>query len=163
MNDDKLPLFDFLSAEVYRGHRGFYADEPDETVCAEDLIVNNGRVHIAQRMTGDDTVSSKMNYMAVGTVSTAAALANTTLTGEVQRKALAVYSATANNVVTAVCTFGGNADSVTSIAMVEFGLFNHASSGQGTMMQRVVAAAVTLADSDLVKVTLQTNVGSNTI
>jgi|SRR3990167_8662744 len=160
---DAVPLREIVLGELWRGHRGFYAAAPDETLCVNDLIVNNGRVHIAQRMTGDDTISSKMNYMSVGTVSTAAGLTDTTLTGEVKRKALAVYSATTNNVITAVATFGGAADSVSSLQMTEAGLFNHASSGQGTMMQRVTFAAVTLADSDLFKITLQTNVGSNTI
>ena len=58
---------------------------------------------------------------------------------------------------------GGFADTIQSIAITEAGVVNHANSGQGTMLQRVTFAAVTLANSDLLKVELITNVGSNTI
>ena len=158
--DEALTLREIVKAEVWRGFRGFYSESPDESLCVNDLITTVGRTHIANRMCAGDTVASKMNFMAVGTVSTAAALANTTLTGEVKRKALAVYSATAN-LVTAVCTFGGFAETITSLQMTEAGIFNRSESGFGDMMQRVTFAAVTLADSDLVKITLQTNVGSS--
>jgi len=161
--NDVLGLGEVVKAEVWRGGKGFYGEQPDETLCCNDLITNAGRIHIAKRMAGSDTVASKMNYMAVGTVTTAAALADTALTGEIKRKALAVYSATANNVVTAVATFGGAAESIQSIAITEAGLFNRVESGFGEMMQRVTFAAVTLANSDLLKLTLETNVGSNTI
>lgn len=134
--------------------------EPEE-ICVEDLVVNNGRIFLAQRIGLD--INSPMAHMAVGTVATAPALANTTLTGEVDRKALAVNSALVNNVYTSVATWGGSADSVTSVDLQEGGLFNHASSGQGTMFQRVTFASVILANSDLLSLTLETNVGSNTI
>ena len=77
------------------------------------------------------------------------------------RKTFAVGSATNNNIFTAINTFGGFADSITSAAIVEAAIFNHANSGE--CFQRVTFAAVTLANSDLLKLTLQTNVGSNTI
>lgn len=134
-----------------------------EDVQGHDLIVNPGRIYIAQRISGGDTVASAMAHIAVGTVSTAAALTNSTVPGEVARKATAINSATTDNVWTAVATFGGNADSVTSLSLVEAGVFNHAASGNGTMMQRVTFASVVLADSDILSLTLETNVGSNTI
>lgn len=158
--DDQFLLKEIVTAEVFRGFRGFYSVGPDEVLCVNDLITTVGRTHIANRMCAGDTVASKMNYMAVGTVSTAAALANTALTGEVSRKALAVYSAT-SNLVSAVCTFGGAAESLTGIALVEAGILNHANSGNGDLMQRVTFSSVTLAASDIVKITLQTNVGSS--
>ncbi len=165
MNKQVIPLLlgEIVTAEIFRGGQGFYAQAPDETVCVNDLITNNGRVFLAQRISGGDSVASAMNYMAIGSVSTAPALANTTLTGEITRKALAVASATANNQWTAVATFGGAADSVQSVAIVEAGILNHASSGNGTLFQRVTFASVTLADSDILKLTLETVVGSNTI
>lgn len=162
---EALTLQECVSADIYRARPegGWY--EP-ETIEVGDLIVTVGRNYIARRIVGNDSQTSPgsaMAYMAVGTVSTAPALGNTTLTGEVVRKALSLSSAgiTAANVYTAVATFGGSADSVTSLSIVEAGLFNHASSGQGTMMQRVTFAAVVLANSDLLKITLETNVGSS--
>jgi len=149
-----------VSAFIHRAKiHGGYHDAKE--LCVEDLITNAGRVFLAQRIGAD--VNSPMAHMSVGTVATAAALANTSVTGETARKALAINSATTNNVYTAVSTFGGDADSVTSVQIVEAGILNHASSGQGTLFQRVTFAAVTLADSDLLSVTLTTNVGSNDI
>lgn len=159
-NQDFVPLKEVVRAELWRGHRGFYTDAPDEIFPPIDLIVGTGRIYIAKRISAGDTVSSAMAYMAVGTVATAPVCGDTTLTGEIKRKALAISSVLATNVWTAVATFGGAADTVTSLVMAEAGLFNHASSGQGTMMQRVTYATVTLADSDLLKLTLETNVGS---
>lgn len=160
---DILGLQEIVKAELYKGHRGYYPDEPDETICVNDLIVNNGRIYLAKRIASGDTVASAMAYMAVGTATAAAALTDTTLPGEIKRKALSQNTANPNNVYTAVMTVGGAAESIQSIAITEAGIFNHASSGNGTMFQRVTFAAVTLADSDLLKLTLQTNVGSNTI
>ena len=158
---EALGLQEIVKAEIYRGLGGPYSEAPDETLCVNDLITTAGRTWLAKRI-GLDT-GSAMAYMAVGTVTTAAALGDTTLTGEVKRKALSTNTAgpTAANVYTAVMTLGGSADSVTSIAITEAGIFNHASSGNGTMFQRVTFAAVTLANSDLLKLTLETNVGSS--
>ena len=157
---EPLSLGEIVKAELQRAlPDGGYA-EP-ELLAWNDLITDNGRVFLAQRIGAN--VNSPMAHMAIGTVSTAADLTDTTLTGEIDRKALATNSAITDNIYTAVATWGGAADSVQSIAIVEGGIFNHAGSGQGTMFQRVTFAAVTLADSDLFKLTMQTNVGSNTI
>jgi hypothetical protein len=158
-----LPLGEEVRAEIYRAKPWGYSATPDEIPCVADLIVNAGRVFLAKRISAGDTVASAMAYMAVGTVTTAATLTDTTLTGEIDRKASSTASATSNNRYTNVATWGGAADSVTSVAITEAGVFNHASSGQGTMFQRVTFSAVTLADSDLLKIELATIVGSNTI
>ena len=159
----EAPLFlkEFVKAEVWRGGKGFYGAQPDETPEVADLITNAGRTFLANRIGG--SVASAMAYMAIGSGSTAAALADTGLISEQKRKALSANSANTNNVYTAVCTFGGAADVVTSVQITEAGILNHASSGNGTLFQRVTFAAITLADSDLLKITLETNVGSNTI
>lgn len=160
-----LRLMEIVRAEIYRGEKGTYSPKPDEILCVNDLIVTAGRNWLAKRIAADASVSaaSAMGYMAVGTVATGAALADTTLTGEVKRKALATNTngVTASNVYTAVMTLGGSADSVSSLIIQEAGIFNHASSGLGTMFQRVTFASVVLANSDLLKLTLETNVGSS--
>jgi hypothetical protein len=163
-------LKEIVRAEVYRGRPdGGYGSGPDEVLCVEDLITNTGRQFIARRIAGGDAQTapgSAMAYMVVGTGSTSPALTDGTtpgLYGEVKRKALSTNSAgiSAANVYTAVATLGGAADTVTSVQIQEAGVYNHASSGQGTQLQRVTFSAVTLADSDLLKLTLETNVGSS--
>ena len=160
---ETLFLKEVVKAEIWRGHRGFFTDKPDELVCVNDLIVNTGRTYLAQRISSGDSVASAMAHMAVGSGATAAALTDTALVDERARNPLAVNSAVTNNVYSAVMTFGGASDGLTSVPLQEAGIFNHASSGQGTMFQRVTFSSVTLAASDIVKITLQTNVGSNTI
>lgn len=156
MSDNSLALKEVIKVDIFR------ATGLVENCEANDLIVTVGRNFIAQRIAAGDTVNSAMAYVAVGTVSTAASLNNTTLTGEVKRKATCINSTySAANVFSAVSTFGGAADSISSLALVEAGVFNHASSGNGTMMQRVTFSSVTLADSDILRIELQTNVGSS--
>lgn len=155
-----LPLQEIIDVDVYRAKPFGYSAKPDETREPGDLIVTNGRNFLAGRISNVMSTGSGMWYMAVGTTTGASSLGNTTLSGEIKRKVNAISSATAN-LYTMVCTFGGAADTIQSIAITEAGVFNHASSGQGTMFQRVDFAGVTLADSDLLSVTLQTNVGSS--
>jgi hypothetical protein len=159
---DALGLREIIKLEIWRGGKPEgYSEAPDEERCVNDLVTNAGRVYLAQRIGAN--VNSPMAHMAVGTVSTGAALADTAVTGEVKRKALATNTANPNNVYTAVATFGGAAESLSSVSIVEAGILNHASSGNGTLFQRVTFAAVVMADSDLFKMTMMTNVGSNTI
>lgn len=158
-----LGLGETIKAEIFRGSRGFYGDTPDEVMCVNDLIVNTGRVYIAKRISAGDTVASAMAHIAIGTGTASPALGDTVLEGEYSRKGTAINSALTNNVWSAISTFGGFADTITSLQITEAGVFNHASSGMGTMMQRVTFSAVTLADSDLFSISLLTNVGSSNI
>jgi hypothetical protein len=155
-----LGIGENIKVDVIRGLPAGGFAEP-QALEVDDLVVNNGRVFLAQRIGLD--VNSPMGDMAVGTVATAPGLTDTQLTGEVDRKVLSTNSALVNNIYTAVATWGGSADSVTSLDLQEAGLFNSTLSGQGTMFQRVTFASVILANSDLLQVTLETNVGSNTI
>ncbi len=158
-----LILKEIVRAEVFRARPDGYLPEADFAAEVTDLIVNAGRIHIAKRISGLDASPSAMIHLAIGTMTEAPALTDSILSGEVARKAMAISSALTNNVWSGVATFGGSADSVASVAITEAGIFNHAGSGQVSMMQRVQFAAVTLANSDLLKLTLETNVGSNTI
>ena len=160
---EPLGLGETIKAEIFRGDGGFYSDVPDEVMCVNDLIVNTGRIYLAKRISAGDIVASAMAHVAVGTGTASPALGDTALAGEYKRKATAINSAITNNVWSAISTFGGFADTITSLQITEAGGFNHASSGQGTMMQRVTFSAVTLADSDIFRIELQTNVGSNQI
>ena len=160
---EPLGLGETIKAEIFRGDGGFYSDVPDEVMCVNDLIVNTGRIYLAKRISAGDTVASAMAHIAIGTGTASPALGDTVLAGEYKRKGTAVNSAITNNVWSAISTFGGFADTITSLQITEAGVFNHASSGAGTLFQRVTFATVTLADSDIFRIELQTNVGSNQI
>lgn len=137
---------------------GVFVPRPHHVV---DLITNVGRSWLAGRIGGD--IGSPMTHVAIGTATSAPALGDTALPGEIDRKAAAVASATDNNLFTASATWGGHVDSVASIAITEAGLLNHANSGSGILFQRVTFSAVTLNNSSFLELTLETRVGSNTI
>lgn len=131
-----------------------------EQEIVENLIVNNGMNYLAAYV-GSQAVgtNSRMSYTAIGTVSTAASLTDSTLTGEIKRKAYDVTTLN-GNVWTVINTWGGSADSITSASIVEAGTFNHASSAQGVMFQRVTFSSVVLANSDFLSLQIDTTVGS---
>ena len=144
--------------EVFRAQPdGSYVAEPKRL--QPNLWPSAGSSFLANRI-GVVPTNSAMAYMAVGTVSTAAAVGNTTVTGEVGRKAFAVNNVISTNVWQVVNTWGGGADSVASVSLVEAGTFNAAGSAAGTMANRVTFAAVVLANSDFLNLTLQTEVGT---
>ncbi len=124
-----------------------------------NLFVNEGMDYLAAFQS--TTAGSVMNHMVVGTTSTAATLTNIVNSmGEIARNTMATRTS-ANNVLTEVCTFGGNADTITSESIVEVGVVNHAGSGpNGELRSRSTFAAVVLADSDFLRIEYQTTVGS---
>jgi len=101
-----------------------------------NLVVTAGLGFIASRM--KDATATVMSHMAVGTSSTAAALANTTLGAEVAASRTGLTSTTvAGSGVTYVCTFGPG---VGTGALVEAGIFN--ASSLGTMLCRTTYAVI---------------------
>lgn len=108
---------------VLRGPDG----EIKQTMNVPNLVVTVGKNVIASRLTG--VATAVMSHMSVGTTSTAAAAANTTLGAEVagSRVTLATAGGVAvNNEVTYTATFGAG---VGTGALVEAGIFNASTAG----------------------------------
>lgn len=156
----KVPLRARWTKEVYRARPEGGWHPPEIETLIPNLIVSNGMDYLASRI-GSRAVgtNSTMSAIAVGTVSTAATLNQTAVTGEVDRKLFGSTSLN-GNIWILVNTWGGSADSVTSVNMQEAGVLNSAVSGAGVMFQRVVYASVVLANSDLLKLQIETTVGS---
>ena len=93
-----------------------------ETREVKNLVVDAGLDYIASRM--KDTTATAMSHMAIGTGSTAAAAANTTLGSEADRNALTSTTVT-DNAVAYVASFAAGEGTG---AITEAGIFN-ASSG----------------------------------
>lgn len=126
----------------------------------KNLFVQQGMSYLATLQS--TTVVSQMNFMNVGTVSTAATLSDSALTGAVgSRATMASRTVTgANcNILSEVATFSGFISGIKSLVLREIGIFNANVSG-GVMRSRAVFASITLADSDFLQVTYQTTVGS---
>jgi hypothetical protein len=112
-----------------------------------NIVVNNGKDFVASRM--KDATATVMSHMAIGTGTTSAVAANTTLETELSGSRTALTSTTvSSNDVIYVATFGPG---VGTGAVTEAGIFN-ASSG-GTMLCRTVFAVINKAASDSMTIT----------
>jgi|TARA_R110000787_G_scaffold7666_2_gene25956 hypothetical protein len=110
-----------------------------------NLVVTAGKGYVASRM--KDTTQAAMSHMAIGTGTTAVAVANTALVSEVDRNAL-TSTAVSGSTITFIATFGAGEGTG---AITEAALLN-ASSG-GTMLCRTVYAVVNKGSQDSMTVT----------
>ena len=122
---------------------------------SKNLVVDPGLAFIASRMIG--TTAAVMSHMAVGTGTTAAADAQTTLVTEAARVALTsstiVTTTVSNDSVQYVATFGPG---VATAAITEAGLFNAAS--VGTMLARTVFPVINKGALDTLTLTWKVTV-----
>jgi len=116
-----------------------------QDVEVKNLVVTAGLGFIASRMVG--TAAGVMSHMAIGSNTTAAALANTGLGAELGRVALTAGTAS-GAVATYTATFGAG---VGTGAVTEAGILN-ASSG-GTMLCRTVFPVVNKDTGDTLSIT----------
>lgn len=110
-----------------------------------NLVVTAGKEYVASRM--KDTTKNAMSHMAVGTSSTSAASADTTLGSEADRQLL-TSTTVSNATITYVATFGAGDGTG---ALTEAGLFNAASSGD--MLCRTTFSVVNKGASDSMTIT----------
>jgi len=123
--------------------------EINNSVVAEvpNVVVNNGKDFVASRI--KDSTSSVMSHMAIGTGTTSAVVANTTLESEISGSRTALTSTTvSSNDVIYVATFSPG---VGTGAVTEAGIFD-ASSG-GNMLCRTIFAVINKAASDSMTIT----------
>jgi len=113
----------------------------------DNLVVTTGKGYVASRM--KDATATAMSHMAVGSGSTAAAVADTALGTELARIALTSTTVSANQ-VSYVATFAAGTGTG---ALTEAAILN-ASSG-GTMLCRTVYAQVNKSSSDVMTITWQ--------
>ena len=111
----------------------------------KNLVVTSGKNYIASRI--KDASATAMTHMAIGTGSTAASAANTTLGTEGGRVSLS-DTVVSTNTVTYTATFPAGTGTG---AVTEAGVFN-ASSG-GTLLCRTTFPAVNKAAGDSIAIT----------
>lgn len=132
-----------------------------------NLTPNLGSNWLASRIgsahNGGSTASA-MLYMAIGTGTAALSVTNTMLAGEVRRREFAVNEITSTNVWHVVNTWGGSTDSIASVDLREAGTFNQSGlttpTVSGTMFQRVSYSSVVLANSDILRLEIFSEVGT---
>lgn len=114
-----------------------------------------------------NSASAVMQYIVVGTATGAPALTDSQSSiGEVGRKQFISTGANAQSRewIFGVATWGGAADSVTSVTIDSAGLSSDASSATAsTLFNRVNGINVTLANSDFLNLTVRIRVGSHNV
>lgn len=111
-----------------------------------NLVVDTGLAHIAQRMIG--TGSTLMSHMSIGTGTTAPTGSDTTLESEISGSRQTLFSYTATGpVVTSVGTFAAG---VGTGAVTEAGIFNDSSAGD--MLARVTFPVVNKQSGDVLSI-----------
>lgn len=134
-----------------RGRLDIVVTAPDGTIKdtkrVDNLVVTTGKNFVASRMAG--TSASVMSHMSIGTGSTAAAAADTTLGSESARVALTSTTVNNNDVVY-VATFPANTPS-SAAAITEAGIFNASTNGE--MLCRTVFSQINKATADSLTIT----------
>ncbi|HKJ89389.1 MAG TPA: hypothetical protein VKA48_12900 [Gammaproteobacteria bacterium] len=154
--DPRQTVRDFMEVSgVWRITKD-HADGRHEEYLVPNVVVADGRDNLAARSIV--TSYTPFGHMAAGSGSAAGSLQSTALTYETIRKAATM--STSDSVIIGVACFGGAADGITSEFLDEAGLFNDASSGQGTMMNHLTGINHTFAQSDVVKAQMEVGVGS---
>lgn len=111
----------------------------------KNLVVTTGKNFIASRM--KDTTKAAMSHMAIGSGTTAANVADTTLGTELGRVSLTSTTVTTNNVAY-VATFPAGTGTG---AVTEAGLFNDGSAGD--MLCRTVFSVINKGAADTLGIT----------
>ncbi len=129
-------------------------------VC-KNQVTKDGLNNLASRSIVTSHTAGFVN-IAVGSGTAAGSLGSTALINEVSRKAGATQ-VTSRSTMILVSTWGGAADSVTSVALEEAGIFNSVSSGAGTMLNVLTGVNATLADSDILNLEMTFQIGSHAL
>lgn len=131
-----------------------------EEHCVNNTLTSSGLNELA-KMGISNGVGSAFLYLAIGTQTAASSLDSVGGgMGEVSRKT-ASLAANSLETMISVMTWGGAADSLTSLDLRTASMVNHASSGSGIHLNFVNSVATILADSDFLKVQSEIRVGSH--
>jgi hypothetical protein len=126
---------------------------------ASTAVVNGGRAIITNRITGGGT---EPKYVAVGTGTTAVALTDTALGGEVETRTTGTSSRTTTTSTNDTYQVVGTVTATASRTIGEVGLFDATSSGN-LFVRGVLASTVSLASGDTLTATITVQVTSSVI
>lgn len=124
-----------------------------------NIVTADGLNNLANR--GISDAGSKYNWLAVGTANYTPHI-NSQEILEADRKVAALISSS-KELIVAIATWGGAADSVTSAQLEMAAIANHQTSGSGHYLNVADGVATVLADSDFLHLEIQVRVGSHNI
>ena len=118
----------------------------------DNLVVTAGKNWVAGRFK-DGSIPDEMSHMALGDTDTAAAAGNTTLANEISASRIALTTdggTVSTNTVQYDATW---TSSHGAYVVKEAGIFNHATSGSGTMLARTTFAVINKGTDDTISIT----------
>lgn len=125
------------------------------------LYTNAGMAYVAGAVSGATTTPSNMKYGGFGTGTTAAAATQTALVTEISSdyatastRPTGTQSRSTTSVTNDTYKCVATCSPTASVAITEFGLFDQAATGGGTMLDREVFSAINLTSSDSLQMTL---------
>lgn len=130
-----------------------------EKKAVPNIVTATGLNNLASRAVVD--TSSKYNWIGIGTQNYTPHI-NSQSIGESDRKQAALISSSAELII-AIATWGGAADSVTSQQLEMAGIANHETAGTGHFLNIANGLSTVLADSDFLHLEVQVQVGSHAI
>lgn len=162
-NTDELDIVQqFLSRAPVRGtfiRTITRADGEVERKRIPNVVTAEGLNNLASRAIAD--TSSKYNWLAVGSADYTPHI-NSQYIAESSRKQAAVIGSS-KEVIYVIATWGGAADSVTSVDLEMAAICNHQTSGSGHYLNVANGLSTVLADSDFLHLEVQVQVGSHAI
>ena len=124
-----------------------------------NVVTADGLNNLANRGIAD--TGSKYGWIAVGSATHTPHI-NSQYIAESSRKTAALISSS-KELIVAIATWGGSADSVTSAALESAGIANHPTSGSGHYLNVAAGVSTVLANSDFLHLEVQVRVGSHAI
>lgn len=127
-----------------------------------NVVTALGLDHLANRAMAD--TGSKYNGIAIGSATHNPHI-NSQYIAESDRKwdTAVALAANSRELIVCVATWGGAADSVTSVQLEMAGIVNHPTSGSGHYLNVANGVSTVLADSDFLHLEVQVRVGSHNI
>ena len=127
---------------------------------ASTAVVNAGRAILTNRIIGSGT---EPKYVAMGTGTTAVALTDTALGGEVESRTTGTSSRTTTSTTNDTYQVTGTVTATTSRTIGEAGLFDQSALGGNLFVRGVLASTVSLASGDTITVTATVQVTSSVV
>ncbi len=124
---------------------------------ASTAVVNTGRAILTNRIIGSGT---EPKYVAMGTGTTAVALTDTQLGGEVESRTTGTSSRTTTSTTNDTYQVTGTVTATTSRTIGEAGLFDQSALGGNMFVRGVLASTISLASGDSIAFTFTVQVTS---
>ena len=127
---------------------------------ASTAVVNAGRAILTNRITGSGT---EPKYVAMGTGTTAVALTDTALGGEIEARTTGTSSRTTTSSTNDTYQVTGTVVATATRTIGEAGLFDQSTLGGNLFVRGVLAATIGLASGDSIAFTFTVQVTSSVV